>query len=205
VVEGESCTCGSWDLFDIISPTKAIHDQPCGSKYVWKLNTSVTINGNFNCVGPCSATYTWVINLNGVFNTSGSGMPITFTPTLPGTYDVFIYPTCGSEHCPPCQFRFKVADNPGVRISEDADLMKMQLIPNPAKDQLSVIITSSNDTDGHIEVVNGLGVVMIAEEISLETGINSVRLELNEIPSGVYFVRYNNGSISIVERLIIAK
>lgn len=81
--------------------TKTMHNQPCGTQYNWKINVPITLNGAYSCFGECAATYTWIIKRNGTTILTGTGLPVTYTPTLNGNYDVIIYPVCGGVECTP--------------------------------------------------------------------------------------------------------
>lgn len=77
-----------------------------------------------------------------------------------------------------------------------------KLYPNPAKDGV-VYLEPKNADKASVEVLNILGEVVIREE--KESSIAKVKLNLNELKVGTYFVRYTNNSKVHTEKLIISE
>lgn len=68
------------------------------------------------------------------------------------------------------------------------------LYPNPARDELNIVYDANADIK-NIAVYNIIGKVMAVYKV---TGNNSANLNLENIPSGIYFVRLVNSHGSVV-------
>lgn len=75
------------------------------------------------------------------------------------------------------------------------------LYPNPSHDGI-VSLKLKNSSASKIEVLNVLGSVVATED---ELSGESVRLDLNHMPAGAYFVRVTSGQKSYTERFFITK
>jgi len=206
VVDAPICDCGSWGLFDVSNATKTMHNQPCGTLYNWRTNVPFTLNGSYTCFGECAATYTWVVKRNGITVSTGIGLPVTYTPTLNGNYEVFIYPVCGGVECAPCSFRFKVKTVAAPKLDDGIDAkLSISLAPNPANNFVQVEVESIYNEGGILIITNELGVIVKSESVELSEGTNIFDIHIQTLPSGIYFVKYSGNSEMTVERLIIAR
>lgn len=79
----------------------------------------------------------------------------------------------------------------------------IKIYPNPSNDGVVFLDTKKTDYS-KIEVVNILGAVVATE--NKEAAVNEkIRLDLNTLPSGTYFVRITSGTKVYSERFFIAK
>ncbi|MFZ1610630.1 MAG: PKD domain-containing protein [Chitinophagales bacterium] len=203
VEDAPICDCGSWGLFTVSNATKTMYGQSCGTSYNWKINSPITINGTYTCYGECAATYSWIVKRNGTTVTTGYGLPVTYTPTANGNYEVFIYPVCGGFECEPCSFRFKIRTKTSPKLNEGIDArMSMTLAPNPANNYVKVTLESVYNENGLLTISNELGEMVKSESVELFEGINTFNIEIQNLPSGIYFVKYTGNSEITVERLI---
>lgn len=190
----EICDCGSWDLFTISSPTKSLSNQICGSSYNWKLNTAITISGNYNCTGSCAAVYAWSVLRNGSPYTSGSGMPVNFTPTLSGNYVVKISVTCGGLRCEVCTFKFKVKDIMIGRYSAPEELF-LKVSPNPADAEVMI---ETPDDYGILQITDMQG--RIVKQVTVEDFF--MRMDIKYLDAGMYLIIFENEEIRLMEKLV---
>jgi len=77
-----------------------------------------------------------------------------------------------------------------------------KLYPNPSNDGI-VTLEGKHTTTSKIEVLNVLGSVVVTE--TKETSAEKIRLNLNTLPAGTYFVRFTTGEKVYTERLFITK
>lgn len=68
-------------------------------------------------------------------------------------------------------------------------LFNIQLLPNPADEQVSVDIQSKLSGQGIIELLNNTGTVLQRQVVSLPVGSSRYNLNTAEYPEGMYFVR----------------
>jgi hypothetical protein len=68
--------------------------------------------------------------------------------------------------------------------------------PNPASD--FVTIKSSENTKGFYQIFNAIGAKMMEDSF-----LGTETIHLKNLPSGVYFIQLNNGSLNFVERILI--
>jgi len=200
------CECGYWQTFDISNATNTIHNQECGSFYNWKAGMPVTLNGTYICNGECATNYSWIVKRNGIYFTSGTGMPISFTPVSGGNYEVLIIPVCGGIKCSPCKFIFKVKTFV-AKTDNDLRSVKLQMLlaPNPANDYVKVDIETVYDDEGLLIISNELGVIVTNQPVSLMEGNNSFELNINSLPAGLYTVKFIGSTEGGVEQLIITR
>ena len=198
------CTCGEWGLFTVSTPFKTWINRPCGSKFTVNAFDAISLNGVYNCSGACDAVYQWTIRQNGVPYASGFGMPVNFTPTAAGNYQVQMTAICGGVKCDKCTMTFRVKDaDPPLRITEeDEQILRIQ--PNPASSEVTVRIDSPEEESGHLQVLNELGVPLRLEEMKLEKGSNTLLLDIADYPAGIYYIQYvGNGRVLNGQLIIV--
>ena len=135
-----------------------------------------------------------------------NSVPAQFTQTavsLPnGTYSVVVTDANGCSSVA----SVVVDQSPisGVGIEEPALSEMINLYPNPTSDVVFVGYEFSSEQNLEINVVNGLGqVVMSTTEANALTG--KVRLDVADLANGVYYVVISNGTDSDNRRLVIQK
>ncbi|MDI1356232.1 MAG: T9SS type A sorting domain-containing protein [bacterium] len=83
------------------------------------------------------------------------------------------------------------------------NLSSFGVFPNPAKGNTTISFMSNKENTANIFVVNTIGQTVISKEVTLVSGKNSVPLDLQGLPSGVYFVQVKDGEINLSKKLII--
>ena len=79
----------------------------CKKVYDVKCRQPVTINANYLCAdSTCSGNVTYLLNPPSGGNITGN-LPLSFIPSLPGTYAVTLYGWCGTKICDSCIVYFK--------------------------------------------------------------------------------------------------
>jgi hypothetical protein len=78
------------------------------------------------------------------------------------------------------------------------------VFPNPANDFVNIQFEAVNAGNFSIEVYNSLGQRMVLEQLGFRTsGIITHQMNLSAVPAGVYFVKLNNGTESIVRKVSV--
>jgi len=87
----------------------------------------------------------------------------------------------------------------------DNQFIKLGLNPNPAKTQLYVIIENDRQlSDADIYFYDMMGKkVKELKNVQLSNGLNQITADVKSLKKGIYFVRVESGSQSIIEKLII--
>ena len=83
-----------------------------------------------------------------------------------------------------------------VDVPQVAALTQQQLrvYPNPVNDQLNVAIDVTDDSDASLRVIDMTGRTVLTRKVTLETGQQTVPVDVNTLPAGAYFLRLEAGS-----------
>lgn len=91
-----------------------------------------------------------------------------------------------------------------VGIKENTKTIgSLELFPNPAKGFTSIRINSPIAAESELMVYNSLGEVVYSKNLFLNEGKNKIDVNLENLPSGVYFASLKTGEASISKKLII--
>jgi hypothetical protein len=69
---------------------------------------------------------------------------------------------------------------------EEIEIITIQ--PNPATDQISYMVYSSENTEVNIEIVNVLGQVVLSDKFGILKGSTSLNLGLSQLVNGIYYL-----------------
>ncbi len=70
--------------------------------------------------------------------------------------------------------------------SQSSTIDKAVIYPNPVQDLLQIKLNTASNTDVQIKVFSITGKVVVSSNYHLEAGPNTIRLNANEWPSGIY-------------------
>jgi hypothetical protein len=155
-------------------------------KYVQNIADVISIGPVDITTTTITSTYFWMVpgNKNSLMNISH--ITVSSTGSTVHANNVFYYP--------------------GVVSTEDFEIgmVKMQLIPNPAEKQVFLNAYVKEPGSRKVSVVNVLGqTVKTVESADLAAGVYQGKIELDELPDGLYFVQLaTNDRIVASERLI---
>lgn len=86
---------------------------------------------------------------------------------------------------------------PSSGIEEEKLTSSISLYPNPAKDWINLNIKMDQAGTGHYDVINSLGQSVISSPLDLSKGTNQQKIDINELPYGMYFVKVEvNGQVA---------
>jgi len=87
------------------------------------------------------------------------------------------------------------SDIPDIPVNDEFSIL--EAYPNPASDQLHLVLNSPSDMSARIELVNILGQVQhLSEMYSLHTGENHLEIDLSLIETGTYiYLIYSTGGV----------
>ncbi|MCA6362449.1 MAG: T9SS type A sorting domain-containing protein [Bacteroidetes bacterium] len=95
------------------------------------------------------------------------------------------------------------ADLSAVGIEEFASVGTLNFFPNPANDQINVVLDLINSENVSIEIVNSLGQTVLVENRDLAAGNSVVRMNTENLTEGVYFLTVTAGNARAVEKVVI--
>ena len=102
------------------------------------------------------------------------------------------------------QFSIKYNESLKTGIYEsNQNFSGISLFPNPAKRQTNLAVTAIKEGIAEIKIVNLIGETVFEKEVSLVQGKNSLALNIQDFPAGLYFVQCRSGEQSSSKRLII--
>ncbi len=81
----------------------------------------------------------------------------------------------------------------------DYNLVKSNIYPNPANNDLTVITNTSN-TESNIEIINSIGQTIYTTKIP--QGQNSIHINLTDYSAGIYYIKIQNTEMNVVKKLI---
>jgi hypothetical protein len=64
------------------------------------------------------------------------------------------------------------------------------LYPNPVKDQLTVEVTSDNNSETKIEIYNSYGRLVMVKNMSVVNGTITSQINMSGLEAGMYMVRF---------------
>lgn len=94
----------------------------------------------------------------------------------------------------------------GSNYKETADLIltntNLDLYPNPAAENISIVWNATEGDDATIQVIDLLGKVCIEMPIEINEGLNEENLDVNDLVSGTYLLRVS-GSKTNLQKMFI--
>jgi len=77
-----------------------------------------------------------------------------------------------------------------VLLAQNRLLTIQKLFPLPASDEINLQISSNAAADLKFSVFNNLGVLQQTHSIQVDEGFNSIELNIEELPSGMYYILF---------------
>lgn len=144
-------------------------------------------------------SYVWSF---GDFQFATTQLPFTsHTYNTPGTYNVCMNVTTASgSNCTFCDQVVITLPPAGIKnITIEFDV---NLFPNPAGDFVNLMISGILSDKVEMQMVDYTGRIISTEQISLQGNQNMLILSVNELQSGVYFIRLTHENNSKTLRFI---
>jgi hypothetical protein len=85
---------------------------------------------------------------------------------------------------------------------EDLNTSSLQVFPNPADEQITVITSAEKSINGRILIFNSQGSMVKNVQTN---GESSIRINLSDLTSGMYFLKLESGSKSATTRIVIKR
>ena len=93
-------------------------------------------------------------------------------------------------------YRYEEYDDGTVAIEEDPVSWAMKIFPNPATDQMSILVRTGIDGYGNLHITDMYGQLVASLNVPLSTGDNLIHLNLDDLgmDAGQYMVVLRSGS-----------
>ncbi len=82
---------------------------------------------------------------------------------------------------------------------------KLHIYPNPAKANISINLQAPTNEAVRLQVYNLIGQAVAEAWSYTNTTRNIIKMDLNHLPEGVYFVEATASDVKMVQRLIIRR
>lgn len=149
--------------------------------------SSITTTLSGNTTG-CSATYVWS---NGATTANISGL-------MPGTYNVT------ATNCYGCTVTNSFVVTGTVGISEITGLTSLAISPNPAQNDLNVMVEFDKSKEITIEMLNAVGQVIYRRSMNNVIREN-VNIDLSDFSNGVYQLSIISNNERTSRKVVITK
>lgn len=177
-------------------------------------NAPATITGSASvCVGETgvaysivpvygATSYTWATPTNASI-ASGQGTSAILVDYNAGSVSGKVKVNA-SNACGASSFKSKtITVNTCAKITDGSLAADVNLSPNPASSFVEIQFNSLTDKNGVISINNILGQTIYTQQVNVEMGVNSYKLDVREFTKGVYVVSVKQDAKSIAKRLII--
>lgn len=137
---------------------------------------------SFDETGSFGTTFHW--DFGDGFTFSGSNPVHTYA--VNGSYTVTLTvnePNCGTSHS------FSKVINTSIGQFENGLNQVVRAFPNPSNGQVVVSISGTEAFEGSIQVVNGVGQILVNEPVAKQDGVVEIPMDLRNLPKGVYTIR----------------
>ncbi|HMK19085.1 MAG TPA: zinc-dependent metalloprotease family protein [Chitinophagaceae bacterium] len=126
----------------------------------------------------------------------------------PGTYYAKVYPKSNGAFNANSCYTLTVQTGTATRMNPELVQLlenKLFVYPNPAGFEANLAFKSKTNGNSVITVINQLGSVVLKRTIAVYEGDNIRRLDVSSLPSGMYYIKMQNGSEIQTAKIIITK
>ncbi len=104
-----------------------------------------------------------------------------------------------------CATAITLIESNGVIALNDVerDDFSMTLFPNPANSTVNVSVVSTENADATLQVIAVDGTLAGTQNVRLNTGKDIIAVNIENLSSGVYFVKLNSSTQHSIKRLVI--
>jgi PKD repeat protein len=188
-------------------------NPPCNASFYWwpDSTSSSTVLMVNNSTGTGPFTYVWDFG----DGTVATGSYPTHTYANLGSYLVCLTISdnnfCTSTYCDTVSvvvrgsgFTINVIDAATIGIDEAPTVSVNALFPNPVADNATVTLNSSESGAANLTLFDAVGKVVLHKQINIVPGDNTFRLEMSDLPQGLYIlaIQSNELQVSSTERLM---
>ncbi len=97
------------------------------------------------------------------------------------------------------------SDVKSINFTPSEDVFVLNCFPNPSSEKVKVTSYSKSNTYSNLETYNSEGKLMHTQSVHLEEGMNYIDLTIEQLPAGIYFIRYKHldASLSTPFKLVV--
>jgi Secretion system C-terminal sorting domain len=118
---------------------------------------------------------------------------------MPLSSDLGTVPPQIQDNHPTTRFNFIKLNS---KVTEVESLKELILSPNPAKENMTLHFSASENITVEVEIIDILGRILLREKAEILRGINSYTLKINTLDSGNYFVILKKNEQQTVRQFI---
>ena len=85
----------------------------------------------------------------------------------------------------------------------DNTLSNMKLYPNPATDNVNILIASKENANAQLNIFHLMGQLVYSENVAVAEGNNLVRVSTSNLQAGVYMVNIKTNAGTSTQKLIV--
>jgi phosphatidylserine/phosphatidylglycerophosphate/cardiolipin synthase-like enzyme len=136
---------------------------------------------------------------------SGENKNITYEPVSGFTgLDTVTYEVCLTSNGSLCDSAWMVIYvQETTAIHSDPERPVWQVYPNPASDELNVLIDIEMEKEIGLEIIDLTGKILMSYERKAKPGPQHIRLSLSGLQQGMYFVKLRQDQIYAVKKVVI--
>lgn len=164
---------------------------------------------NFCFGGTCfpPQTYSATVTLGPGQTAQGSGggslQPYFWDGPSSGQSEVKYVFTNTADHSDTSSVVFRYNNPLSVANNDDMFNSIGDVFPNPAKDKASIQVSAMSEQEISMSVYNSLGSVVSSKKVTLSVGKNSLSVNTESLPSGIYFVSLVNGRTKVIKKMVV--
>lgn len=169
------------------------------------VNSMVVITTTNSTSGTAPFTYNWNVSPNTgvqVLNSGPANKTISFSTA--GTYSVTLIASNASGPSMPVT-KVVVIDacaSSTTSVSENKSLsVNLNIFPNPAHDQLNIVLPASKDAY-NVTLVNVIGAVVF-EEKSVKSSKETMTINLTNKAKGIYFLTVESNNEKAIKKIVV--
>ena len=92
---------------------------------------------------------------------------------------------------------------PSISLGENGLNQVVRAFPNPSNGQIVVSISGTEAFEGSIQVLNGVGQILVNEPVAKQDGVVEIPMDLSNLPKGVYTIRLSGAQGESNVRVVI--
>jgi hypothetical protein len=90
----------------------------------------------------------------------------------------------------------------GTNVSNESSFLIGKIYPNPATNLLNIELESNEERAAFLQIINASGQSYLQKEMALERGQTALKIEVQNLPRGVYFLKVETENGVVVERFL---
>jgi protocatechuate 3,4-dioxygenase beta subunit len=160
----------------------------CSAILTWNTTNSSSIK-NFSLLRSVNGDFTTIAKVNATANTQYSFIDNELNS---GSYQykVQVYELNGNT-----------TETEVKAVNIDCNTTVLTISPNPTTDNISITVNSAVEANYSIKLMDMVGKTLINKNVKVNTNANVITLSLSALPSGIYNLVLNTGSITNTYRI----